>query len=366
MVSKNSAIFSRLLDSVLALPAEQRMPWVEALGEEHDAIKPRLRALVERSRQPETGDLLGTLPKLDGDADQIARFDTTAHAAGACVGPYTLVQCLGLGAMGVVWLARRTDGMAPREVALKFAHLAPLRSDLRARLAREEQLLAALDHPNIARLYDAGVTEAGQPYLVLEYVAGMALDAYCKAHQPSILERLRLFLQIAQAVAHAHGCQIVHRDLKPANVLVTAAGTVRLLDFGIGKLLVDDLPPELQLSRLTGQPLTPAYASPEQVVGAPAGLASDVYSLGVVLYELLTGVRPYVYRSGSNRALRQAIVDEVPAAPSERLGERGLGPQLSAALDAIVQTALQKQPTRRYPSAREFADAIEALLAKRA
>jgi serine/threonine-protein kinase len=362
MVSKNSATFSRLLDSVLALPAEQRMPWVEALGEEYDAIKPRLRALVERSRQAETGDLFGTLPKLDGDADPIARFDTTAHAAGACVGPYALLQCLGMGAMGVVWLARRSDGMAPREVALKFAHLAPLRSDLRARLAREEQLLAALDHPNIARLYDAGVTEAGQPYLVLEYVAGVALDAYCKAHQPSTLERLRLFLQIAQAVAHAHDCQIVHRDLKPANVLVTAAGTVRLLDFGIGKLLIDDLPPELQLSRLTGQPLTPAYASPEQVVGAAAGLASDVYSLGVVLYELLTGVRPYVYRSGSNRALRQAIVDDVPAAASERLGEHRLGPQLTAALDAIVQTALQKQATRRYPSAREFAAAIEALL----
>jgi eukaryotic-like serine/threonine-protein kinase len=363
MVSKLSATFSELLDAALALPVEQRMAWLDQLGEEFASQKPRLRALIARSLQAESSELLATLPKLHGSDDaNVARFDNAAHAGGSVVGPYELARCLGVGAMGAVWLARRTDGVAPREVALKFAHLAPLRSDLRARLAREEQLLAALDHPNIARLYAAGVTDQGQPYLVLEYVAGLALDAYCRAQQPTVAERLRLFLQMARAVAHAHDCQIVHRDLKPANVMVTPDGTVRLLDFGIGKLLIDDLPPELQLSRLTGQPLTPAYASPEQVVGSAVGLPSDVYSLGVVLYELLTGVRPYVYQPGSNRALREAIVEVMPPALRERIDERALGPQMTAELDAIVRTALQKHPARRYPTAREFADAIEALL----
>ncbi|HEY2733202.1 MAG TPA: serine/threonine-protein kinase, partial [Polyangiales bacterium] len=255
------------------------------------------------------------------------------------------------------------DDLAPREVALKFAHLAPARADLPARLAREEQLLAALDHPNIARLYDACVSRRGQPYLVLEYVEGLAIDEYSKLTHPTTAQRLQMLLQIARAVAHAHQCQIVHRDLKPANVMVTANRSVRLLDFGIGKLLVDDLPPELQLSRLTGQPLTPAYASPEQIVGAAVGLASDVYSLGVVIYELLTGSRPYVYRAGSNRALREAILDAVPRQPSAQLAGGRLDPERAAELDAIVSTALQKEPARRYPSARELADAIDALLA---
>lgn len=363
MSSKYAAIFSQLIDAALALPPEERLAWVDGLGEEFAAVRPRLRALVARSCLAETNELLATLPKLNRSPEpSIALFETTAHAAGSVVGAYRLVRCLGMGAMGVVWLANRTDGTAPHEVALKFAHMAPMRSDLLARLAREQQLLAALDHPNVARLYDAGVTPEGQPYLVLEYVPGLGLNEYCNARQPTTEQRLRLFLQIAQAVAHAHECQIVHRDLKPANVMVTASGTVRLLDFGIGKLLTDGVPMELQLSRLTGQPLTPAYASPEQVLCAEAGLPSDVYSLGVVLYELLTGVRPYIYELRSDRALQQAISEVVPMAPSVRREDPSLRVTLRAGLDAIVLKALHKQPAQRYPSAREFAAAIEQLL----
>jgi hypothetical protein len=364
MGSKHSATLSRLLDAALALPTERRMAWVDGLGDEFAAVMPRLRALVVRScEEPDSNALLATLPKLNESAEPgLHRFGAGAHVAGSVLGPYCLVRCLGVGAMGVVWLATRQDDIAPHEVALKFAHVAPRRSDLQARLAREQQLLAALDHPNIARLYSAGETPEGQPYLVLEYVPGLALHEYCSSARPNAEQRLRLFLQIAQAVAHAHACQIVHRDLKPANVMVGAAGLVRLLDFGIGKLLGEGLPAELQLSLLTGQPFTPAYASPEQVVGAAAGFASDVYSLGVVLYELLTDVRPYRYRSGSNRALREAILELVPAAPSTQPTALALAPQLQAELDRIVLTALHKQPAQRYPSACELASEIERLL----
>jgi serine/threonine-protein kinase len=360
---KYSATFSRLLDAGLALPREQRLAWVDGLGDEFAAIKPRLRALIARSCLDDTNELLATLPKLERvGAQTVARFDAAAHAAGSLVGPYRLVRCLGMGAMGVVWLASRQDGAAPREVALKFAHVAERRPDLLARMAREQQLLAALDHPNIARLYEAGVTPEGQPYLVLEYVAGSGLGEYCSAQQLSTTQLLQLFQQIARAVAHAHERQIVHRDLKPANVMVTDAGSVRLLDFGIGKLLTDGLPAQLQLSLLTGQPLTPAYASPEQVLGAAAGLPSDVYSLGVVLYELLTGARPYIYRRGSNRGLRQAILEVVPAPPSARRHDPALGDALRAELDTIVLRALHKEPRQRYPSARELAADIERVL----
>jgi serine/threonine protein kinase len=340
------------------------MAWVDGLGDEFAAIMPRLRALVVRScSELDTHALLATLPKLNEPSEPgFSRFGASTHVAGSVVGPYALVRCLGVGAMGVVWLAARQDGIAPHDVALKFAHVAPRRSDLQARLAREQQLLAALDHPNIARLYAAGETLLGQPYLVLEYVPGLALHEYCSSQQPNAERRMQLFLQIAQAVAHAHACQIVHRDLKPANVMVSTAGMVRLLDFGIGKLLGEGLPAELQLSLLTGQPFTPAYASPEQVLGAAAGFASDVYSLGVVLYELLTGVRPYRYRSGSNRALREAILELVPPPPSAQSTALALEPRLRDELDGIVRKALQKQPSERYASARELASAVERLL----
>jgi serine/threonine protein kinase len=365
----HSTTLSQLLDAALAQPAEQRVAWVDGLAEEFASWKPRLRSLVTRSCRADQRELFDTLPKLErSSAPQVTHFEATAHLPGARIGPYRLQRRLGVGAMAVVWRAERTDGLPPRAVALKFAHAALHRSDLQARLVREQQLMAALDHPNIARLYSAGVTEEGQPYLVLEYVPGLQLHEYCRAQRPGLAARLALFAQICQAVAHAHACQIIHRDLKPANVMVCDDGRVRLLDFGIGKLLSDGLPAELQLSLLSGQPLTPAYASPEQVLGGAAGLASDVYSLGVLLYELLTGERPYVCRLDSNRALRQAIVEVTPPAPSSRgasswLAEvRALGPQLAAALDAVVLSALKKRPVQRHASAGELSRALEPLV----
>lgn len=360
MGSKQAASLSRMLDTLLSLPSEQRTAWVDALAHPFAELKPRLHALLVRSRQLGESQLMDTLPKLvESEPSSVTHF-RASHEAGATVGAYRLIRELGAGAMGAVWLAERTDGFSPRQVALKFAHVAPRRSDLQARLAREHQLLLALDHPHIARLFDAGVTAQGQPYLVLEYVPGLALDAHVAAERPSLARRLELFLQLARAVAHAHQCQIVHRDLKPANVLVTERRGVRLLDFGIAKLLAHGVPPELQLSRLTGQPLTPAYASPEQVLGAAVGLPSDVYSLGVMLYELLTGQRPHALARGANLALRTAILEHTPVAP--RYASETLDARQRAELDRIVARALHRQPALRFPSARELTAALEGML----
>ena len=365
MSSKQAATLSRMLDEMLSLPEERRAAWVDGLADELADLKPRLHALLARSAQLGEDALMATLPKLTEFADSSVAHFRTGHEVGARVGPYCLVRQLGIGAMGVVWLAQRSDGIPPAHVALKFAHVAARRSDLQARLSREHQLLLALDHPNIARLFAADVTSEGQPYLVLEYVAGLPLHEYVAAYRPGIVSRLRLFLQLTRAVAHAHGCQIVHRDLKPANVMVTEHHTVRLLDFGIGKLLAHGLPAELQLSRATGQPLTPAYASPEQLLGAPVGLPSDVYSLGVVLYELLTGQRPHALERGANLSLRTSILEHTPVAPSTLYPHESLG-ALSASqraeLDAIIGRALQKVPSARFASAHELASAIEHVL----
>ena len=174
-------------------------------------------------------------------------------------------------------------------------------------MSRERDILASLDHPNIARIYDAGLDEQGRPYLALEYVEGEAIDVYCKNKNASIRERLQLILQVARAVAHAHARLVVHRDLKPANVLVTALGQVRLLDFGIAKLMEGDLTQETQLTQQSGRALTLDYASPEQIRGEPLGTASDVYSLAVVTYRLLTGASPYTLKRQSAAALEEAI-----------------------------------------------------------
>jgi serine/threonine-protein kinase len=352
---------SRLLDEALALSPERRLAWVDALGSEHDALKPRLRALLARSIAPASLGLLETLPGVGAvhDTEPASAGGAAGHAPGATVGRYRLVRRLGAGAMGVVWLASE-QGEPQRRVALKFAHVAERRGDLLVRLARERNLLAALDHPNIARLYDAGVTPQAQPYLVLEYIEGEPLDEYCALREPGLRERLALFLQIADAAAHAHDRQIVHRDLKPANVLVTAQGQARLLDFGIGQLLSDGLPQGLLLSMITGRPLTLAYASPEQVLGDQVSFASDVYSLGVILYELLTGSRPFM--DASTRELREAVLFGTPQPPSALCEGPAQERLLRRALDPIALQALSKRRQQRQASARLLAEQVARAL----
>jgi serine/threonine protein kinase len=356
-----AATLNALLSTMLALPSERRADWVESLAPEFASIKSRLHAMLKRASVPERANSLHTLPKVNAIGATTAA-DNGGRIAGARVGQYSLQRRLGIGGMGVVWLADDESVTPARRVALKFAHNRPDRS-LRERLQREESLLAALEHPNIARLYASGMSDDGQLYLVLEYVQGMPLDRYCASCAASLAQRFALFVQIADALTHAHERLIVHRDLKPSNVLVTDEGEARLLDFGVAKLLDAENRgvSALELSALTGRPLTPEYASPEQLLGADIGFASDIYSLGVMLYEVVTGARPYMYKRGSNRALRDAILRAPPPPPSQVLerDDRRLRAHLTPEIDQLILTALEKQPGRRYGSMREFAAAIE-------
>jgi serine/threonine-protein kinase len=261
--------------------------------------------------------------------------------------------------MGTVWLADRVDGMLQRQVALKLPRTgwAP---GLTQRMARERDILAALEHPHIARLYDAGTTPAGRPWLAMERVVGVPIDAHCHAQRLDIEPKLKLFLQVAQAVAHAHARLIVHRDLKPNNILVTAQGDVKLLDFGVAKLLQDESPAARDLTQQIGRAVTPDYASPEQVSAQPVTVATDVYSLGIVLYELLTGQRPYRIGRASAAALEQAICDADVAPASARAGsDRKLARRLRGDLDTILAKALQKDPAQRYSSVEAMAADVQ-------
>jgi eukaryotic-like serine/threonine-protein kinase len=334
-----------LLDLGMAQAAGEREAWLLALDPGDADLLPRLRSLLSHSSEP-----LNSLP--------LARTGSAGHE-GQQVGPYRLLRLLGEGGMASVWLAERVDLLQARQVALKLPRLAWPGSGLTERLAREREILATLQHPNIAAIYDAGVGDDGQPWLALEYVQGQPIDAYCHAQALSVPARLRLFLQVLRAVAHAHARLVVHRDLKPANILVSTEGQVRLLDFGIAKLLQESPAQDSALTRELGPALTLDYAAPEQIRGEPLGTAADVYGLGVVLCELLCGQRPYRLPRASRAALEEAIVQAEPLPPSRAAAGNALRRALQGDLDTIVLKALKKQPDERYASAQAMADDIE-------
>jgi eukaryotic-like serine/threonine-protein kinase len=359
---------NRLLDEALDRPPAERVAWIETLGDEFAQLKPQLRELLAHSASVETGDFLQTLPKF-GVADTAPLL-----VAGQQVGGYRLVRELGAGGMGSVWLAERVDGLIHRPIALKLPHLVAAHgAALADRMAREREILATLDHRNIAKLLDAGLTPDGQPFLALEYIEGVPIDEYCRgADGRAPLElpaRLALFRQVVEAVAYAHGKLVVHRDLKPANILVTPGGGVKLLDFGIAKLLDDGKAAATRLTEISGRALTPDYASPEQILGEPLTVASDVYSLGVILFELLTGTRPYKLVRASRGELEQAIVEIEARRPSEAAPAPGISKAwrraLRGDLDTIVSKALKKQPPERYATANALADDITRHLSRR-
>jgi TolB-like protein/tRNA A-37 threonylcarbamoyl transferase component Bud32 len=276
------------------------------------------------------------------------------------LGAYRILREIGRGGMGAVYLAERADEEYRKKVAVKL-----VRSDVDApsvadRFRRERQILADLEHPNIARLLDGGTTADGRPYFVMEYVLGLPIDAYCEALRLGVGPRLEIFRTVCAAVAHAHGRGVLHRDLKPGNVLVTAEGAPKLLDFGIARILGPGAP--AGHTATDAHPMTPAYASPEQVRGEPLTTASDVYSLGVMLYRLLTGRLPHGADSTPLLELARAIGEEEPARPSDAAGPEK-GPRLAGDLDAIVLRALRKEPGRRYASVKDFSEDIRRHLA---
>ena len=350
-----------LLDAVLDVPASERDQIIEELGPELEPVKTWLRALLEQAQDVETNDFLGSLPQLSDDSAAGA----PEEQVGKTVGPYELLRELGAGGMGKVWLAKRTDGLIKRPVALKLPRGAWRFTGLGERMAREREILATLAHPNIARLYDAGLTEEGQPYLALEYVEGVSIDAYCIEHKLDIRARLKLFVQAAKAIAYAHNRLIVHRDLKPDNILVTDEGEVRLLDFGIAKLLEHGEAKETKLTQFAGRALTPDYASPEQIAGEPITVASDVYSLGVLLCKILTETRPYQLKRDSEAALEEAILTADPTRPSELAHDPVQRRGLRGDLDTIVLKALKKAPEERYPTVNALVEDIERYLGSR-
>jgi serine/threonine-protein kinase len=363
---------SRLLDEALALPGDERQAWLEALPAETGGLKSTLRELLAHDSDAETHQFLRTLPRFR-PTSSIAEDSVGSLRAGAVVGPYRLLRELGHGGMGAVWLAERTDGVLKRPVALKLPHPGMHGAELAQRFTRERDILAALTHPHIARLYDAGVTADGQPFLALEYVDGQPLIAYCDAHRLDLTQRLDLFLQVLSAVQYAHAHLVVHRDIKPSNVLVTPDGQVRLLDFGIAKLIAEEAAAESELTQAAGRLLTPDYASPEQISGAPLTTATDIYSLGVMLYELLTGERPYRLKRDSRGALEEAILEAEVARPSAACKDAAkaelrelplsrLQKALRGDLDTIVLAALKKSPAERYPSVTAFAEDIRHYL----
>ena len=374
----------RLFETALEKPPTERAAYLEGLS----ALDPELREEVERLLGADRDDsFLQELPVPDREqTGPTVVYGKDVGAPGTHVGPYRLLREIGRGGMGTVHLAVRDDDEYKKRVAVKLLRKGMDSDDIVRRFRSERQILAGLEHACIAKLYDGGTTEQGSPYFVMELVEGRPLDEYCDSHRLSIHERLELFRKVCAAVQVAHQNLVVHRDLKPSNILVTAAGEPKLLDFGIAKLLNPELSATtMDPTRFQAGLMTPAYASPEQVRGDPITTTSDVYSLGVVLYELLTGHRPYQIASHSLTELTRVVCETEPTRPSQMIERqeetsesdgtsKKLTPQtvsrargdsveklrrrLSGDLDNIVMMALRKEPQRRYTSVEQLSEDI--------
>ncbi len=359
-----------LFEAALELPAEERASWLLERCGGKDALLADVKALLLAHDRAEG--------ILEADAVGAGALLIDTPMRGRRIGQYRLLRELGRGGMGVVYLAERDDGHFRRRVAVKLLRASPDAEELHRRFVAERQILASLEHPNIAQLLDGGVTDGELPYLVMEYVDGLPITAYCDRHRLSIDERLRLFRDACAAVHHAHRNLVIHRDLKPSNILIATDGKVKLLDFGIAKLLNPAISAmDLPETRTAFRVLTPEYASPEQLRGESLTTASDVYALGVVLYELLTARRPHAADTDSPAVLAREICESEPDRPSTTVlrahkirpdaatGEltpasvsaardttpERLSRELRGDLDAIVMMALRKEPARRYGSA---------------
>ncbi|WP_129642295.1 serine/threonine-protein kinase [Peristeroidobacter agariperforans] len=343
-----------LLDTALDLPPTERDTWLDSLSGDYERLKPALRELLAKHATRDSDEFLRDMPQFTS-LTGINTSPLSTPSPGNHVGPYRLVRELGRGGMGSVWLAERDDGTFKRNVALKLPHVTWI-GGLAERMARERDILATLEHPNIARLYDAGVDDLGRPFMAMEYVEGVTIDRYCSERSPTVEQILQLVLQVARAVAHAHARLVVHRDLKPSNVLVTADGSVRLLDFGVAKLLENQPGEQTQFAV---RAFTPEYAAPEQIKGEPISTATDVYSLGVVSYQLLTGALPYSPKHTGGGQLERAITEIDASLASTTTQDQQRGRRLRGDIDAILNRALKKDPTQRYASADAFALDIE-------
>ncbi|MGE0113438.1 MAG: serine/threonine-protein kinase [Steroidobacteraceae bacterium] len=374
-------LFNRAAD----MPQTERAAFLDRECGDDASLRKELDDLLAADAGPPSDVQSGIRASLLTQAVSMAIDKTTrdrrAELIGSVVGAYRLTAVLGHGGAGTVYLGERADRQYSAQVAVKVVENALMHEEIAKRFQAERQILANLNHPHIARLLDAGETRTGQPFLVMEYVHGEPIDKYCDSRRLSLTERLQLFIKVCAAVQYAHQNLIVHRDLKPGNILVTPDGTPKLLDFGIAKLMDASAKAaaELALTRMNDRVLTPEYASPEQILGQNVTTTSDVYALGIVLYELLTGTRPYQVNAVSQLELERSICVMDPPRPSQILQKpivngtasiptwdiktvaaaRGLSPkrlphELAGDLDAIVMRALRKEPERRYSSVEQL------------
>ncbi|MEO8019217.1 MAG: serine/threonine-protein kinase [Pseudomonadota bacterium] len=339
------------LDRALDLEGHERDTWLAELDITDPPIAQVVRKMLARHQRLDAEGFLAAAP---------AGIALDRNRAGRNVGAYRLEVLLGQGGMGEVWLAARTDGRFEGKCAIKFLNATAVSQALADRFRREGSFLARLTHPNIARLLDAGAGEGGQPYLALEYVDGQRIDHYCRDQALDVEQRVRLFIEVIAAVAHAHWHLIIHRDLKPSNVLVTRDGQIKLLDFGIAKLLTPELNDGSDHTRVEDAALTPEYAAPEQLLGEPPSTATDVYQLGMLLYVLLTGAHPTAHAGSRSEKIRAALDSVVPSA-SEAADASTRG-KLRGDLDAILAMALRKIPAERYSTAQSMKEDLQRYL----
>ena len=368
-----------LFELALTHEQAQRSGWLDAQCAGDTELRLEVEALLQADAHADAQSLAFAefAPELAEALGDHERVQSDQRLVGRLLGPWRLQREIGRGGMGAVWLAQRDDGQYAQQAAVKLVHAGWDADELLRRFRAERQILAGLNHPNIARLLDGGVSADGKPYLVLEYIDGTSIGKHCDRERLSLTARLGLFLDVCAAVAHAHRSLVVHRDLKPSNILVDADGRVKLLDFGIAKLIE----PGSQQNVSALRAFTPEYAAPEQVRGEPATTGVDVYALGLLLYELLTGRRPYANTASTPAAYEQAILTQEPQRPSraaaltdfagvEHARARDLEPSQLAAtlrgdLDAIVLKALRKDPANRYPSVTALADEVQCFLDRR-
>lgn len=354
-----------IFHEALELPEDQRAALIEARCHDDPELAAEVRLLIEASREEEQQSEASRTGSCTGSGINAGTADDSS-AAKRLVGPYRLDRLIGRGGMGAVYLAHRADGQFEQRVAIKLIDL-PLATDLfRERFRQERQILAGLQHPYIARMLDGGITTDGDLYLAMEYVDGVPIHRFCDGRNLTLQHRLALFLRVCEAVQYAHQNLVVHRDLKPDNIFVVDDGTPRLLDFGTAKLLSPSLAnPGSEMTREGYQSFTPQYASPEQVLGNPITTASDTYSLGVLLYLLVTGSLPYELKELTTAELLRVICEEPPRKPAHGVGPDG---KLSTArtldpdLEAIVMKALRKEPLQRYTTAEQLGVDVQAWL----
>ncbi|MDZ7805720.1 MAG: serine/threonine-protein kinase [Gracilimonas sp.] len=342
-----------IIDQVLDLPKEQRLPYLEKTCTD-EGLKAEVLEMLQSISDSEgwLEGLRGYRQKVfDEDFESISSLSSDT-LIGTQFGSYTITKKIGEGGMGVIFLAERSDDTFNHQVAIKIIRNGRATEENIQRFKREQQILARLNHPGIAQLYDGGVTDEGFPYIIMEYVDGIPITEYCVKHQCSVSEKIRLIKQVLKAVQNAHENLTVHRDLKPDNILIDSSGNVKILDFGISKLLEDE--DNLMLTQTGSKILTPRYAAPEQIKGERITTSTDMYSLGVVFYKLLTGTDPYQLDDKTRYEVEQTIIQDEPGKPSEVVNDPQFKRTLKGDLDAILLKSMRKEYDKRYRVASEF------------